>query len=63
VPTSDEKWIGAQADRPPTDDEARAAERVAADVDVEAVAEHAQEMAELGANVEGEGQIGPPEKS
>ncbi len=49
----------ARADRMPTADEERAAERAAADVDVAAVAEHEQEMAELGANVRGEGQIEP----
>jgi hypothetical protein len=47
------------ADRPPTADEAQAAERAAADVDVDAVAEHYEEMAELGADVRGEGQLEP----
>lgn len=47
------------ADRPPTAEEADAAERGAAslDADMNAVAEHAEEMAELGADVKGEGEI------
>ncbi|HEY0519416.1 MAG TPA: hypothetical protein VGC84_07970 [Ilumatobacteraceae bacterium] len=45
------------ADRPPTEEEERAAERAARNVDLENVAEHYEAMAELGANVEGEGQI------
>jgi hypothetical protein len=47
------------SDRPPTDEEADAAERSAAllDGDMNAVAEHAEEMAEIGAHVKGEGEI------
>jgi hypothetical protein len=47
------------ADRPPTAEEAEAAERgaTALDADMNAVAEHAEEMAELGADVKGEGEI------
>jgi len=55
----DEKWPPAQADRPPTDEEARAADLALASVDVDRVAEHAVAMAKLGANVRGEGQIAP----
>jgi|RhiMethySRZTD1v2_1073278.scaffolds.fasta_scaffold1820995_2 hypothetical protein len=55
----DEKWIDARADRPPTEDEARAAEDAASRVDLASVAEHASEMAKLGANVRGSGQIEP----
>lgn len=47
------------ADRMPTPDEERAAERAADRVDVDAVAEHYEEMTELGANVRGEGEIEP----
>ena len=47
------------ADRPPTDDEARAADAAAADVDVDNVAAHYEEMTEIGADVRGEGQIEP----
>ncbi|MEZ5248972.1 MAG: hypothetical protein R2713_07100 [Ilumatobacteraceae bacterium] len=43
----------------PSPDEERAAERAADQVDVGAVAEHYEEMTELGANVRGEGQIEP----
>jgi hypothetical protein len=45
------------ADRAPTAAEELSAERAAENVDVEQVGEHFQEMAELGANVRGEGQI------
>ena len=47
------------ADRPPTAEEADAAESGTAslDADMSAVAEHAEEMAELGAHVKGEGEI------
>jgi hypothetical protein len=47
------------ADRPPTAEEADAAERGATllDADMDAVAEHAEEMDELGARVKGEGEI------
>lgn len=47
---------GARADRPPTDDEARAAETQKLDP---AAAEAYKEAAERGANVKGEGQIEP----
>jgi hypothetical protein len=56
---SDETFREPTADRPPTEDEARAAEAAAADVDLDEVAEHAQEMARKGAHVRGEGQIEP----
>lgn len=45
------------ADRAPTPEEERAAERASRDVDVDAVAEHYEEMTELGKNVKGEGAI------
>jgi hypothetical protein len=47
------------ADRPPSPDEEAAAERGANEVDAnpEEVAEHYEEMADLGAHVKGEGQI------
>lgn len=57
--TTSESFREPVADRPPTEDEARAAERAAADVDVDQVAEHYEEMIELGAEVQGEGQIEP----
>ncbi len=55
MPTDD--TVPAQADREPTADEARIAEEQAKDVDLGHVAEHAQEMAQRGAKVKGEGQI------
>ena len=58
----DERWTPAQADRPPTDDEASAADSALAGVDVDRVARHAGEMAKLGANVQGAGQIEPDAK-
>lgn len=50
--------VHAGADREPTADEEQLAERSAQQVDVDAVAEHYEEMADLGANIEGEGRIG-----
>jgi hypothetical protein len=47
------------ADREPTEEEERAAEQAAKNVDLDKVAEHYEEMAERGANVAGEGQIEP----
>jgi len=47
------------ADRMPTTDEARAAERAATEVDVDQVAEHYEEMTERRSKVRGEGQIEP----
>jgi uncharacterized BrkB/YihY/UPF0761 family membrane protein len=49
--------VRGHADRPPTDDEARIAEAQGAPGDE--VAEHYEEMAEIGAEVRGEGQIEP----
>ncbi|MGD9703816.1 MAG: hypothetical protein AB7Q42_21430 [Acidimicrobiia bacterium] len=46
-------------DRMPTPEEERAAERGAAEVDIDEVTKHEEEMAELGANVKGEGEITP----
>ena len=45
------------ADRAPTDQESIDADAASADVDVEKVGEHFEEMNEIGANVKGEGQI------
>jgi hypothetical protein len=45
------------ADREPTPEEEAAAERSADELDVDGVAEHAEDMYERGANVKGEGQI------
>lgn len=56
---SEEPFAPAQPDRMPTPEEERAAERAAADVDLEEVGEHYEEMAEQGANVRGEGEIEP----
>lgn len=56
---NDERFPPAEADRMPTAEEEAAAERAAADVDLDEVAEHYEEMAETGANVRGEGQIEP----
>ena len=54
-----EEFAEAKPDRPPTRDEETAAERAAADVDVATVGKHYEEMMEVGANVEGEGQVEP----
>ncbi len=48
---------GGSADRPPTDSEEAAADRATARVDAGSTAEHYEEMAEIGANVKGEGKI------
>lgn len=45
------------ADRWPSEEEERAGEEGARDVDAAEVAEHEKEMDELGANVKGEGEI------
>lgn len=45
------------ADRAPTDSESAAADRAAGEVDAAAAGEHFDEMAKVGANVAGEGQI------
>jgi hypothetical protein len=57
--TNDEDFGPAQAGRPPTPDEERAAERSAKDVDLDSVAKNYQHANELGAHVKGEGQIEP----
>lgn len=54
-----EKFPDAGADRPPTPDEAAAADAVAEEIDVNSVAEHYEHMNELGAQVKGEGQVEP----
>ena len=56
---SKEPVTEAKPDRPPTEAEERAAEAAAKDVDVSKVAENYEEMAEIGADVPGEGQIEP----
>lgn len=57
--SDDRKILETRADRPPTDDEARAAERAASAVDVDEVGEHFQEAARTGAEIKGEGEIEP----
>lgn len=47
------------ADRPPTEEEEAAAEAIAPDIDLEAVAEAYERQNKVGANVKGEGQIEP----
>ena len=49
----------ARPDRPPTEEEERVAERVSKDVDLDKTSENYEEMAELGADIKGEGQIDP----
>ncbi len=61
--TNTEHFPPAAADRMPTAEEEAAAERAAADVDVEKVATHFEEMAEHGADVRGEGEIEPERTS
>ncbi|MBI2708506.1 MAG: hypothetical protein HYX34_02255 [Actinobacteria bacterium] len=57
---ADEASAHASADAGPvpTPEQEQAAERAAKDVDVESVGAHEAEMTEIGANVEGEGQVG-----
>lgn len=57
--TPGDRFTTASADRPPTRDEAEAAERGKDGVDVDEVGEHFEEMNEIGANVKGEGEITP----
>lgn len=54
-----ESFTEPRADRPPTEREEQAAERAAEEVDVDRVADHYEDAAETGANVQGEGQIEP----
>jgi hypothetical protein len=58
---ANERFREPKADRPPTTEEQRAAERGAADVDLEDVEAHYEEMAEIGKNVKGEGNLFPSE--
>lgn len=60
---SDDRMPAPQPDRMPTDEEERAAERAAQDVDLDEVAAHEEEMTKLGANVKGEGEITPPKQA
>ena len=52
-----ERMTEPRPDRPPTPDEEAAAGRARGNVDVRGVAEHYEEMTDLGAHVRGEGQI------
>ena len=52
-----EATAGHGADRPPTSEEERAAERAAGAVDVEEVGKHFQDMSDIGAHVKGEGAV------
>lgn len=54
-----ERFTEASGGPEPTEDEERAAERSADDVDLDKVGEHYSEMLDKGANVEGEGEIEP----
>jgi hypothetical protein len=54
-----ERFAPAGADRPPTAEDAEAADCAARDVDLEEVAEHYEEMTTLGKNVKGDGEIVP----
>ncbi len=54
---SKDQTVAAKADREPTRTEELAAESSAKTVDLAKVAAHEKEMAELGANIHGEGQI------
>jgi hypothetical protein len=56
---SDDTFPTPGPDRMPTPDEEKAAERAADDVDVDAVADHFEDMMDKGAHVRGEGQIDP----
>lgn len=60
APESADAQAAHTADRPPTPEEERLAEQAASDVTPD-VGEHFQEMAEIGADVRGEGQIVPSE--
>jgi hypothetical protein len=48
-----------EADREPTEDAKKAAETAAKAVDLERVAQHYEQLAELGAKVKGDGQVEP----
>lgn len=55
--TQGDRPVPPEADRGPTADEEAAADKAAADVDLDRVAAHEKEMAEKGKNVKGEGEI------
>jgi hypothetical protein len=59
--SENEQFTEPKADRQPTAEEERAAERAAADVDLDEVEEHYEEMTEIGKNVKGEGDLFPTE--
>lgn len=54
-----ESFTEPTADRAPTPEEEAAAERAAADVDLDEVAEHYEDAIETGARIKGEGEIEP----
>lgn len=54
-----ESFTEPTADRAPTPEEEAAAERAAAEVDLDEVADHYEAAIETGANVKGEGEIEP----
>jgi hypothetical protein len=58
-PEQEERFAEPRADRPPTEEEERAAERGAEQVDLDDVSEHEREMAVIGKNVKGEGDLFP----
>jgi hypothetical protein len=57
--TEGERFTEPAADRPPTPEEEAAADAARADVDLDRVAEHYEEMKEKGKSVKGEGDIFP----
>lgn len=57
-----ENFTDAKADRPPTEQEEKAAEEAATGVDLDHVAPHFEEMTEIGKNVKGEGSLTPSEE-
>ena len=59
--TEHEQFTEPKADRQPTPQEERDAERAAAGVNLDEVEEHYEEMTERGKNVKGEGDLFPTE--
>lgn len=59
--TDHDQFTEPKADRQPTPDEERAAERGASNVDLDEVEEHYEEMTGRGKNVKGEGDLFPTE--
>jgi hypothetical protein len=58
-PDRHEQFTQPRADRAPTEEEERAAERGADGVDLDDVTKHEREMADIGKNVKGEGDLFP----